>query len=126
MNLQEAIAQNPAIQVEVDKLVNAGKADVEKAVAARTEAAAPFLANEKYGKPVAELAAKVIAGTASADALTTVVTVIDAQEEKEKSDSAKEENAELPETPAQSPDANSEGKEVLADIAAMREIMGGA
>ena len=84
-SLKEMIASDPAVAAEVETLkaqaFEAGAAQERQAVAVRVEKAKPFLSNPAYGQKVSEVATKVVTGEVSAEALTTVVSVLDAQNE---------------------------------------------
>ena len=102
MNLQELLAQNPAIQKEIDALVQegfeAGAAKEQEKIEARVTAAKPILSSKVYaGTKVAEIAALVVTGEKSIETMDAVLAVLDLQDEGQKSDDAKAETKKIDE-----------------------------
>jgi ClpP class serine protease len=106
-SLKEIIASDPAVAAEVETLkaqaFEAGAAQEKQAIVARVEKARPFLSNPDYGQKVSEVATKVVMGEVSAEALVTVVSVLDAQREQVNSDAAVKATVAVGPTPAADP-----------------------
>jgi hypothetical protein len=126
MNLQEAIAQNPAITEEIEAIkaesFSAGAASEKEAVTARIESAKSYLANDAYPSAVSDLAVKVVVGDAGKEALDACVTMWDASKESANSESAKEETEEMGDTPPESPIENSADKTFASEEETLRKM----
>jgi len=121
-SLKEILASDPAVAAEVEALKQAAYAagaEKEKAEhTARLTAAKPYLANATYGQKVSEVAAKVVSGEVSIDALTTVVAVLDASKEAVASEAAKKKTEEIGSTASDNP-ANNPAQTFAAENAAI-------
>ena len=103
MTLKELLEQNPAAKIEYDHAVAQAKAEGEKAGKDSTQAVinkvTPIVESEVYPTAIKALAAKVLKGESEFASLEAVVTMHDAQLEKEKGKKAGEETDENGETP---------------------------
>ena len=123
MNLQEAIAQNPGLQKEIDALVQggfeAGAAKEQKKIEARVTAAKPILSSKVYaGTKAAEIAAMVVTGEKSVETMDAVLAVLDITAEGDKSDKAKAETAKI-EKDGGTPPTDPAGDKLQAEQAAV-------
>lgn len=104
MDLKEMLNQNPAAKAEHEKALkenyNAGVSAEKKRQLEIVEKLKPFMESETYNQSGAfrKAAVRVLDGGMSYDAFDAAITMMDAQAEKEKSDSAKKETAEIPDT----------------------------
>jgi ATP-dependent Clp endopeptidase proteolytic subunit ClpP len=96
--LEKFLSENPGAKADYDKAIGEAVKEGEAKVNKRIEAAKPYLSNDKYPKQVAETALKVVTGEVSNEALTTIVTVLDATSEKKNSETAQTETKENGET----------------------------
>lgn len=128
MTLQEAIAQNPAMQKEVDALVQsgfeAGAAKEKEAIEARVKVAKPFLGNSKYPK-VSDLAIQVMVGEEAESTLKACVTVLDMGAEAEASTAAQAETAAI-EANGGTPPNDPTGEKGSEKIEAENNVLRGA
>lgn len=118
MDLTQLMSDNPGLKEAIEKLENTsyarGVEDTNKLIKVRTEKAAPILQSDAYDSVVKGLAIKVITGEEEASALTSVVTIMDSQAEKEKATIAAAEAEELKETPPEAPEGE-ETKEIISE-----------
>lgn len=96
MKLDELLNANPDAKAQFDKLqterFEAGVKAGQEKVEARNKLAVPYLASTSpYPAQIKDLAAKVVSGEMSGDALVGAVTVYDAMNEKKKSEDAQAE-----------------------------------
>jgi ATP-dependent protease ClpP protease subunit len=95
MDLKTAMAENPAIQAEIDALAqakyDAGFSDGKGESEGRINATSNFLGDADYPNIVKALALKVLKGDEPAATLTTVVTILDAQKEEANNAAAQKE-----------------------------------
>lgn len=126
MALKELMAENPAVAAEVEALLAAERDKATQAKAeqdAKITAATPFL-DAKYPASIKALAASVIAGTMSVDALVAAATVYDSFMEDKAMAEAKD--AQPAATPANTekldskPGVISTDADIKADLAVMR------
>lgn len=107
-SLKDLLAKNPELQKEMDAHVNEKIKEAtekneptgEEKVENKNSLAIKVLTSEAYGKPVKELAGKVLEGTASMESLQATLTVIDSMTEEKASQETQEEAEGLSETPA--------------------------
>ena len=101
--LAEFLTANPSAKFEVEalekKAFDRGVKETKEVVQARIDKAIPILKSAEYPESIKVLAAKVITGEEEASALTAVVTMHDADVEKEKSEAAADKSGKLPDSP---------------------------
>lgn len=112
-NLKEFLAEHPLARAELAVLEKEefarGQAEEKKTIDARVSVAKPILTSKDYPSPIKDIAAKVMAGELSVDALVTTVALFDSQKEQAAADAAAAESEDQGETNAESPNLNSEG-----------------
>lgn len=108
-NLKEAIAENPAIGLEVKEKEDAARIEGAGAVQARVKRVVPFLESDTYSdKPaVRSLACRVLKGESDISALESAITVLDSTMEKKETDAAGKDTDKIGESNA---DAGEGGK----------------
>ncbi|MFP3041882.1 S49 family peptidase [Treponema primitia] len=128
MDLSELLKANPSAAAELDRLKADAKAEGRKEATAEAQElqakCATYLGSPAYAKKQAlsGLIADVLTGKKSVDTLDAVVTILDQQEESEKSKEAQDESSALGPVPAQAPDGKSGDEKAIeaasADILA--------
>jgi len=101
MDLKELLAQSPEARAELEERIATARADAVTALRAEMKRAASIASSDQYPKAIRGLAANVLAGEKSQDALDGAVTAYEAQVEERKSAEAQAAEKNLPSTPAQ-------------------------
>ena len=108
MNLKEFLATSPDAMKELEERIATERAEAVAAVRSDMKFAASIAAGDKYPAAIRGMAASVLSGEKSRDALDGAVVAFDALTESTRSAEAVAASAALPPTPAQKPDTLSD------------------
>ena len=126
MNLQEFYADNSLGRSEVKALEEEafakGQEDERAKIDARVKVAKPIMESADYPNAIKNLAASVVAGEVSADALTATVVGFDAAKEQAATDAAAAETEEQGDTPPEAPESGDGANDADGELKSQADI----
>ncbi len=105
--LRDAISENPAIEHEVEEIKKEARESGRKEIEARVAVASNYLTSDTYGASIKTLALRVISGEVESSSLLAAAAAVDEMREEKISTQSVVESEALPETPADTPSADS-------------------